>query len=171
MPQTTRYIRVGQILKPLGTSGALKVDIQDDFFDDIVASDHLFVKINGHFVPYFIEDLKETNHLLLKIEDINSPESASAFTLKDLYLREKDITSEKYADQISKEGWVGFKLYDRDELIGIIDDIEIYPQQIMGSVNYKNKKILIPLVDAFIKTIDEDNNILIMELPEGLLDM
>lgn len=165
------YIKIGQILKPLGTSGELKIDVQDDFFDDIADSDHIFVKVNGHNVPYFIENLRETNHLLLKLEDIDNPESASSFTLKDLYLREKDISSKKYAEQVTKEGWIGYTIFDKETLVGEVLDIEIFPSQIMASVKHDKKNILIPLVDDLIVNIDETKRKITMDLPEGLLNI
>jgi hypothetical protein len=49
------YSKIGIVQKPVGRDGALKIDVQDDFFDDFIASDHLFIKMNGAFVPWFIE--------------------------------------------------------------------------------------------------------------------
>ncbi len=166
-----KYIRIGQLLKPLGTSGEIKIDIEDDFLDDFVESDHFFIRVNGHFVPYFIENLRETNHILLKVEEIDNPESAAIFNLKEVYLREKDIASSRYIEQKSKEGWVGYHLYDKEILVGIIDDIEIYPQQILASVMYNHKKVLIPLVEDLITSVSDDQKTLVMDLPDGLLAM
>jgi 16S rRNA processing protein RimM len=168
---STQYIRIGQLLKPVGTNGEIKIDIDDNFFDDFVNSNHFIIKINGNYVPYFIENIRETNHLLLKIEEIDGPESAANFTLKDIYLREKDITSKSYSEQKSKEGWVGYTIFDKKRRVGQIVDIEIYPQQLMASVVYNNKNILIPLVEELITDVSDENKILTMDLPEGLLDM
>jgi 16S rRNA processing protein RimM len=164
-----KYIQIGQILKPLGTTGELKIEVQDNFFDDFVESDHIFIKINGHFVPYFIENIRETNHLLIKLEEIDDPESAGTFTLKEVFMREQNITSKSYKDQKSKEGWIGFTIYDKEQIVGIIDDIEIFPQQIMASVNINKKMVLIPLVEELITTVDENQKKLIMDLPDGIL--
>lgn len=168
---STTYIRIGQFLKPVGTNGEIKIDIEDDFFDDFVNSNHFIIKINGSYVPYFIENIRETNHLLLKIEEIDGPESAANFTLKDIFLREKDITSDHYAQQKSKEGWIGYTIFNKTIKVGQIVNIEIYPQQLMASVVYNNRNILIPLVEELIADVSDENKILTMVLPEGLLDM
>lgn len=165
------YTKIGQLLKPVGTQGEIKVDIEEIFWDDFVGNDHFFIKINGCFVPYFIEDIKEKNHLLLKIEDIDNPEEANDFNLKEMYLRAKDILSKSgtnYATFTSLENYV---IYNIDVKVGVIQKIEEYPQQIMANVLIKNKLILIPLVDELIQNIDHQNKSITMRLPEGLLEM
>jgi ribosomal 30S subunit maturation factor RimM len=84
-------------------------------------------------------------------------------------MREQNITSKSYKDQKSKEGWIGFTIYDKEQIVGIIDDIEIFPQQIMASVNINKKMVLIPLVEELITTVDENQKKLIMDLPDGIL--
>lgn len=82
---STQFVKIGTILKPVGTSGELKVEIGDEFIEDFVASPHIFVKINGAYVPYFIENIRENNYILFKMEEVDLPEAASRFTLKDIF--------------------------------------------------------------------------------------
>lgn len=165
------YTKIGQLLKPVGTQGEIKVDIDDVFWDDFVGNDHFFIKINGCFVPYFIEDIKEKNHLLLKIEDVDNPEDANDFNLKDIFLRPKDIKSKTGTEYKTFTGLENYTIYNLKEIVGIIEKIDEYPQQIMASVMMKHKLVLIPLVDELIEKIDPENKTIIMQLPEGLLDM
>ena len=166
-----KYIKIGSLLKPVGTFGEIKVDIEDQFLDDLVSSDHFFLRINGSFVPYFIESFRETNFILIKIEEIDNPESASTFNLKDIFLEESAIASKEWQKQQSMEDLKGFKLYDEKKLIGIIVDIEIFPHQIMAWVSYKGKNMPVPLADSLIEKIDFDQKNVIMKLPEGLLEI
>jgi len=166
-----KYIKIGSLLKPVGTFGEIKVDIEDQFLDDLVSSDHFFLRINGSFVPYFIESFRETNFILIKIEEIENPESASTFNLKDIFLEESAIASKEWQKQQSMEELKGFKLYDEKKLIGIIVDIEIFPHQIMAWVSYKGKNMPVPLADSLIEKIDFDQKNVIMKLPEGLLEI
>ncbi|MBK8886991.1 MAG: hypothetical protein IPN46_10745 [Saprospiraceae bacterium] len=38
----TQFVKIGTILKPVGTSGELKVEIGDEFIEDFVASPSYF---------------------------------------------------------------------------------------------------------------------------------
>lgn len=166
------YISIGQILKPTGTKGELKIDIEDDFLDDIESTKHVFLKIRGSYVPYFIDYIKETyQNLILKLEEIDTPEEAIKYNLKPIFLLENAITSESYFDKRSKEGLEGFLVMNGGDKIGEIIEIQMHPQQIIAIVEHNNKKVMIPLVDGWIETINEENKTIIMVLPDGLLDI
>jgi ribosomal 30S subunit maturation factor RimM len=47
-----KYIQIGQILKPLGTTGELKIEVQDNFFDDFVESDLILLKISERPITF-----------------------------------------------------------------------------------------------------------------------
>jgi len=166
------YISIGQILKPTGTKGELKIDIEDDFYDDIESAKHVFLKIRGSYVPFFVEYIKETHQsLILKVEEIDSPEEAIKYNLKSIFLRENEIISESFFNKKSKEGLEGFLVINGEEKIGEIAEIQMHPHQIIAIVKYRDKRVMIPLVDEWIEKIDEENNTIIMILPDGLLDI
>lgn len=168
---SNKYVRIGTLLKPVGTYGEIKVEIDEAFILDFEDSDHFFVKINGSYVPYFIEGLRETNYMLIKIEEIDAPETAADFNLKDIYLKESAIKSAPFALVKGKEGLVGYTIYDGDAVIGQIQEIQLFPSQIMAKVELQQKSILIPLADQLITNVDHSTQKVFMQLPEGLLDM
>lgn len=166
-----KFTKIGTIFKPSGTQGEVKIDITDSFFDDFLQSDHFFLKINGSFVPYFIESLRESNHILMKIEEINDPENASHFNLKDIYLRSTSIISPQFKDQQGKTTLMGYMIFNEGAKIAEIESIESMPQQLIAWIHFKNKRIAIPLANALIKDIDHQTKSIIMNLPEGLLEL
>ncbi|MFZ1750858.1 MAG: hypothetical protein WAU01_11730 [Saprospiraceae bacterium] len=167
-----KFQKIGSVLKPVGTLGEIKVNIDDDFVEDFVVSDHFFVRINGAYVPYFIEDIRETNHLLIKIEEVDSPEDASVFTLKDIFLSTHKITSTSYSDQKDKSSLVGYSVKDYENDLGVIQEVNIFPKQIMATIVGDNQKsMLIPLADGLISSIDRHKRCIYMELPEGLREL
>lgn len=165
------YTRIGTVQKPVGREGALKIDVQEEFIEDFIASDHLFVKMNGAFVPWFIEEKWETNYLLVKIEEVDSPEEAAKFTLRELFLRTADIHSESFLKKNETFDLVGFSILQEGNVIGTIDEIVEYPSQLMAIVKLKGKSKLIPLNEAFIENIDTARKYLHMKLPDGLLGL
>lgn len=166
-----KFITIGTIYKPSGTQGELKTDIMDVFFEDFLKSDHIFIKLNGLFVPYFIEEIRETNQLLLKIEEIDNPESASILCNKDIYLRQNSIRPEALSKLNEREQFEGYTIYDSENLIGSIESIEYMPQQIIAWVNYHSKLIAIPLAEGLIHETDHKSKTFYMNLPQGILDL
>ncbi len=55
--------------------------------------------------------------------------------------------------------------------LGEILEVNEYPQQFVATVSYKGKEILFPLNDDMIIEIDEDARTLLVDLPDGLLDL
>lgn len=165
----TQFVKIGTILKPVGTSGELKVEIGDEFIEDFVASPHIFVKINGAYVPYFIENIRENNYILFKMEEVDSPEAASRFTLKDIFLREKDLRETETIRESTKTGWIDFEIWNENVLAGVIEDIQIFPGQVMAMMRRKGQLVMIPLADALINEVSEAQKRIYMSLPEGIL--
>ena len=172
MYQSPTYIAIGQMLKPTGTKGEVKVDVFEEFWDDMERSPHIFLKLRGSYVPFFIEYIKETHqNTIVKIENVDTPELAIAYNLKDIYLRENDIQSPEYYDSILKNGWEGFIIYNGSQRVGIITEIQAHPQQWIALVEWQGRQVLIPLADEWIEEVDEEEGKLVMNLPEGLLEI
>ena len=166
-----KYVKIGSLLKPVGTRGEIKTDIPDEFLEDFVNAAHVFILINGSYVPYFIESVRETNQILVKFEDMDDPEEASTVSQKDIFMEEKNITSSEFANQKDKEQLLDYTIISNRENIGTIIAVEIFPQQIMAVVQKDSKPFYLPLVDQFIVEINEEDKIIYMDLPYGILDI
>jgi 16S rRNA processing protein RimM len=57
------------------------------------------------------------------------------------------------------------------ELIGEVDEIVKLPGQDLLSVTHLGKQVLIPMVKQFIVSIDIDSKTIVINPPEGLLDV
>jgi 16S rRNA processing protein RimM len=55
--------------------------------------------------------------------------------------------------------------------LGEIIEINEYPQQFVATVSYRNKEVMFPLNEDMIIEIDEDEGTLLVDLPDGLLDI
>ncbi len=167
-------VSIGRTKKPHGLKGELKFFVEDHFVDDLMEAEILIIDVKGKKTPFIIENVRVGNNIIVKLEDVDTPESAIALATKEIFLREKDI---HYADQNKEDAQlpysdcIGFTVYDDKTEIGIITDLIEYPQQYMAAVHYKNRDVLIPLNPAFIKKIEVKNKKIFTELPEGLLDL
>ena len=65
-----------------------------------------------------------------------------------------------------------FTVIDRTKgEIGKISQIDDYAGNIVITVLYQSKEVLIPLSDSIIDEIDEPQKILRLDVPEGLIDL
>lgn len=169
------YLEIGKIKKPHGLNGEIKAIIEERFFEDVNEADAFFVEIEGDKAPYFIESLRGSSTIILKFEDIDSKEDASLFTNKRLYLRAEDISLSE--EEINDTGLTysfleKFELKEKEKgVVGTILCVDQFPQQEMATIVYQGKKIFVPLLEQWIVNIDEINKVVLMELPEGLLDV
>ena len=54
-------------------------------------------------------------------------------------------------------------------LAGVIEDIQIFPGQVMAMIRRKGQLVMIPLADALINEVSEAQKRIYMSLPEGIL--
>ncbi len=167
-------VNIGSTKKPHGLKGELKVHIEDEYVDDFMEAEVVFIEIKGKQVPFFITEAREGNDMLVKLEDIDTKEAATDLSGRALFLREEDLIpleegEERYGDFTQ---YIGYQLEDTElGKIAEIEDVIEYPQQMLALLTYKDREILIPMHQAFIRSIQHDEKIIVMELPEGLLDL
>jgi 16S rRNA processing protein RimM len=134
---------------------------------------HIFVGLKREsYIPYFIEDVKIHNdeEVLLKLDEVDSVEAARLLAGKNIYLE-----SELYAQMKPRAVSVdmkGFTVIDAEKgVLGTIADLFETPGQVLATVWYQGKEVIIPLVDATVVGIDGSRKTIQVRLPEGLLDV
>lgn len=166
---------IGSTKRPHGLKGELKLYVEEKYVEDLMNAEILMIDIKGRPTPFFIEDIRFGNNIIAKFEDVNTPEAAMSIANKEISLRESDLIPdderEIEIETMPYEHCIGYTIVNEGETIGVIDNIVEYPQQEMAILNYKNKEILVPLNQHFIKKVDDKNKVIEMVLPEGLLDL
>jgi 16S rRNA processing protein RimM len=170
--KTEDCFRIGSILKTKGLKGEMQLYVDFEGVEKIKITS-LFIDLAGKLVPYFVTSIKylQKSQAYLFLEDIDTIEKASALVKKDLYLPNK-LKPKKKKDEFTLKDVKGFIAVDEThgELGEILDVIE-YPQQLIATVQYKNKEVLFPLNVDIIKGIDVDGGEIYIALPDGLLDV
>lgn len=168
-------IKIGRIFKPHGLTGELKVAVEEEYVADMLNTGVVFILQQGKPAPFFVEYLKEGSNSRIKIEDISSPEAAMKISSKDLFMRESDISKkvEKEGnEELEPEDLVGFLISEvNDGELGEIVSVLELPSQYMAVVIIEEKEVLIPLHEVYIQALDPDEKTILLELPEGLLDL
>ncbi|MGE5356559.1 MAG: ribosome maturation factor RimM [Deltaproteobacteria bacterium] len=170
-----KYENIGRILKPFRNDGTLLALIDQQYNKDILKAKAIFIRINGHAVPFFPESIDVEDDLAyIKFEEFCGPEEVKPFNGSEILLRDTDIKNLKNKKNTS---------FNYNDLNGfIIDDatsgkqinitsIEQFPQQLMIIGAIDNNEVYIPLVENFIIEINIEKKRIKMNLPEGILNL
>ncbi|MGV8877632.1 MAG: ribosome maturation factor RimM [Sphingobacteriaceae bacterium] len=164
--------RIGTLTKTRGLKGEFQVFI--DFENpERLKFDTLFLENGGKLVPYFVAAFKipMAGTAYLKLEEVDTVEIASKLVRKDIYLPNKLKTKIKKA-AFGLKDLIQFTAIDENEgELGLITAIHEYPQQLIAAVTYKGCEVLFPLNEEIIKGIDVVKEQVLVDLPEGLLDI
>ncbi len=167
-------VEIGFISKTHGVQGQLVVKLSHLSFDDIIEMELVFILIDGLPVPFFIEEFSERlpDSIILKLEDIHSEQEARKLTSYPVYTEKKFLTNIKSAEILHIDQFIGFSVIDKKSgKIGTLQSVIQNTNNPLLSIIDGKKEILIPLQEEFILDIDVDKNEILVDCPDGLLDM
>ncbi|RZK41600.1 MAG: 16S rRNA processing protein RimM [Pedobacter sp.] len=163
---------VGYITKTKGLKGEVQLFFEFEAYEDLDL-DVLFIEMNGKLVPFFVEAAKlyPNSTGLFYFDDIDHIDKAQALVKKKVYLS-LDKMPEKEEGDLTFEDLEGFVVTDETHgELGEIISVQEYPQQFVATVLYKEKEIMFPLNEDMIIEIDEEEKTILVDLPDGLLDI
>lgn len=168
-------INIGKFQKTHALKGELNMisDIDPEYF---LEGNPLIVEYDGILVPYYVESVrpKGSTSFLIKLNGIDSEEAASEFVNKEIGMLRKDADEwlgEEYDDN---ESLIGYNIIEHstNKIIGSIEDIEDSTANVLFVLeDQQGNEIYIPANPEFIVEIDDDNKKIIMNLPEGLIEL
>ncbi len=164
---------LGKIAKKFSFKGDILIYLDTDepeLYDNL---ESVFVECNKHLVPFFIENcsLHKNDFLRVHFEDVNSEEDADAILGNGIYLPLK-MLPKLSGNKFYFHEVIGFEIEDqRLGVFGIIQAVNDTSAQPLFEVLNGNVELLIPMIDHFLVKIDRLNKKVIMNLPEGLVEM
>ncbi len=162
---------IGYTAKTHGVKGELSFSFTKSNFD-IEKLPYFIFNIDGLFVPFFIENYRNSTdtNALVKLEGINDGENARLITKHTAYIHNKFILEESKEEQ-GLSSFIGYTLVDLH--LGPIGEITQVDQSTVNAlfiIDKKQEELLIPATEDFIKLIDNKNKTIQMNLPEGLIN-
>ena len=161
--------QIGKLGKTHGVKGEISFLFDDDVFDRTDA-DYLILKVDGIFVPFFLEEyrFKSDANAIVKFEDIDTQERARELTGCEVYFPRELADSDD--DSISWAAIVGFSLIDAatGQPVGRIASIDDSTLNILFELEDGK---LIPASEGLITDVDKDNRTITIDLPQGILDI
>ena len=164
---------LGKIAKKFSFKGEVLVYLDTDEPELYENMESVFVEFNNNLVPFFIESssLHKNDFLRVRFEDVDSEEEAEELIGLEVYLPLSmlpKLTGNKfYFHEV-----IGFEIEDkRLGVFGRIVSINDTSAQPLFEVLNGEVEMLIPMIDHFLVEIDRKNKKVIMDLPEGLVEM
>ena len=164
---------VGKIVKKYSFKGELLVKLDSDDPEIYEDMESVFVDLRNNLVPFFIESsqLHKSELLRIKFEDVDTEPDADALLKCDLYLP-LEFLPELEDDKFYFHEIIGFTVEDVNfGKVGIVKSVNDSTAQALFEIDRDGIEILIPMNDAFIKKVDKKNQLILVETPEGLIDL
>ncbi|WP_406682641.1 ribosome maturation factor RimM [Seonamhaeicola sp. MEBiC1930] len=164
---------LGKIVKKYSFKGELLAKLDTDQPNLYENLDAIFVELRNNLVPFFIEksQLHKSNLLRIKFEDVNSEEDADALMKSELYLP-LEFLPKLEGNKFYFHEVIGFNITDKKHGdIGIIKAINDSTAQALFEIDKNGVEILIPMNDEFIIEVDRNSKTILVETPEGLIDL
>ncbi len=169
-------IEIGIYNKAHGVKGEISATIQCEI-DDFKKFSCLVSDIDGIFVPFFVENIrpKTSETVLLTIDGFQSDVEVKTLVNKVIYVMKSEyaeLSADENCDELPIDYFIGFSVVDSEgNEIGEIVDVDDSTDNVLFIIENGDDTYPIPAVDDFIVDIDEENKVLELELPEGILDI
>lgn len=175
MITSEEIIEIGKFQKTHALQGELNALLSVD--EDYVADGHpLIVEMDGIFVPFYAESVrsKGSESCLIRLKDVDSQQKAQEFVNKTIYALRAVLVD--YYDVPEDElvaDFTGYTIIDRNlGDVGKVVDIDDSTANVLFVVERPDgTRVLIPVADEFIASIDTDAKQIHTVLPDGLLEM
>ncbi len=164
---------LGKIAKKFSFKGEVLIYLDTDEPELYENMESVFVEFNKNLVPFFIENssLHKNDFLKVKFEDIETEADADEIMGCEIYLP-ISMLPKLEGNKFYFHEVIGFDIEDqRLGVFGKIVSINDSSAQPLFEVVNGSVEILVPMIDQFLVRIDRTNKKVVMNLPEGLVEM
>ena len=163
---------IGYVSKTRGLKGEVQLFFEFEDYDEL-DFDVIFLEVNKKLVPYFVDTIKlqKNSTAYATFEDVDHIDKAQALVRRKMYLP-NDKMPERDPDDFRWTDLVGFLVIDEEHgELGEIIEVREMPQQFIATVDMDGKDLMFPLSEDLILDIDAEEEIIEVDLPEGLVDL
>lgn len=168
----TEYFKIGKFVGTFGLQGELVLKHNLGKKTSLKGLTAIFIEEKkDSFIPWFIEStkIKSEEEVHVKLEGVSVKEQANKLTQKQVWIPEDDF--KKFSSKSSPINFLGYDVVENEKILGKILEVIEQPHQILCRIDYNGKEAYIPLHEETILKIDKKKSQVIVELPEGLLDI
>lgn len=164
---------LGKIVRKYSFKGELLIKLDTDQPEIYKNLDAVFIFVGNSLIPFFIErsQLHKSDLLRVKFEEISTEEDAIALLKSDVYLP-LELLPKLEGNKFYFHEVIGFIIKDVNfGNVGIVKGINDTTSQALFEIDRDGVEILIPINDEFIKEVDRKNKTIVVDTPEGLIDL
>lgn len=164
---------LGNIVRKYSFKGELLIKLDTDQPETYKNLDAVFIFVGNSLIPFFIErsQLHKSDLLRVKFEEISTEEDAIALLKSDVYLP-LELLPILEGNKFYFHEVIGFIIKDVNfGYVGIVKGINDTTSQALFEIDRDGVEILIPINDEFIKEVDRKNKTIVVDTPEGLIDL
>ena len=159
--------RIGQVLKSNGRDGELLVSFTGIAPEEIDLEEPVFIEFDGLPVPFYFESFTQRGNTraLVRLTGVHNLTDADELAGSVLYA-EDDL----YEDE--EEDLTGWTVLDADgNKVGTVSAHEDIPGNPCIWVETGHGECLLPLHEELVLDVDETEQAIRMEIPDGLLEL
>lgn len=162
--------KIGTILKTKGFDGTTICSF--DFPILKAEFKALFISKGSMYQPMLLEKKEQTDDftVLIKWKNYDTKEQAQLLHNKELFLDEALIS--QFFDDEELDEFIGYEVYNGEEKLGEVIDLYQTNQQETLEIRLENgENLLVPLIEKYVITIDDEKEAIYCNLTEEFIDM
>lgn len=168
------YIPIGYARKPHALTGEIFATLEADLsplLDEAEEPLFLMLRLDGLLVPFHLTSYRERNDgSLIRFARVATQADAMALQGAEILIHRELLETE---DEDGLKSYIGYTVYDQNGLlVGRISDVDETTLNVLFEITKPNGELIsIPAADELIMKSDVHKMHLIMDIPEGLLDL
>lgn len=167
------FLQIARVLKSNGTEGEVLVGFREIGPEDLDIKEPVFIEFDGLPVPFFIESFtrRGSSRALVKLTGIKTLADAEEIAGRPVLAPRSSLIEYEGGDEgLTVEDLVGWTLLDADGgKAGTITGYEDIPGNPCMYVETASGQAMVPLHEDLILSIDEEEETISMDIPEGLI--
>jgi len=168
----TEYFKIGKLVAVHGLKGELLLKHTLGKKSSLKGLQTIFIEEKKNsFLPWFIETakLKNETEIYLKLEGVNTREASMKLVQKEIWIPEPDF--KKFAAKTTPSNLLGYTIINNNEALGEILELIEQPHQLLCRLEIKGKEVLIPLHEESLQKVNHKKKEVLVNLPDGLLEI
>ncbi len=166
------YFNIGKFVATFGVQGELILKHSLGKKTSLSGLETVFIEEKkDEFLPYFIEStrIKNESEIYIRLEGVNAKEQAQRLVQKPIWLTSEDF--HKYAGKSAPISLLGYHVIHEGADLGEILEVIEQPHQLLCRIELNGKEVLLPVHTETLQKVDKNKKQVILDLPEGLLDI
>lgn len=168
----TEYFKIGKIVAAHGLKGEILLKHSLGKKSSLKSVAAIFIEERkDSFLPWFITGsrIKSEEETYLHLEGVDTRESATRLTQKEVWLPEEDF--KKLVAKTAPVNLLGYTVIQEETPLGLILEVIEQPHQVLCRLDIRGQEVYIPVNESTLQRIDHKKKQVRVSLPDGLLEI